>query len=101
MKKVKEPDKRQRNRTALADIKSESEDLVLKPQNQPPQITEPPKEPLPISCDTAYANTSRSSTRKCFELILWLLLMWVLGVNLGLIFTVLSGLGGLITLLKE
>jgi len=97
MKEIKKPD-RQLNHTSLADIKSE--DSVLKPQNQPPQITEPPKDPLQISRITSYANTSRTSARKCFELILWLLLVWVLGVNLGLIFSVLGGLAGIIALFK-
>jgi hypothetical protein len=101
MQKVKKPPGKEEKFASYADIKTESEDSVLSPQNQPPQTTEPPKEPLPISQIASHAETSRSSNQEYVELILLGMLGLTLGMFLGDIFAVLSGLAGLVALFKE
>ena len=100
MSRIKKPPGKWRKHTSLADVKTESEDSVMQSQNKPSQITEPPKVPLPTTESTSYAGISRTSAQKCLELILGFIFLWILGLKLALIFTVLGGISGIIALFK-
>ena len=99
MEEKKKPEKRP-NHTSRADINPETVDLSLNPQIQPPQITEPPKNSIPAKKSSFWAESKRTSAQNCLELILWLFLLWILGLNLGLIFTVFGGIAGIIAIFK-